>query len=240
VPSLFEARRRLPTSATALRRAGNQTRALQSSQGRRPRSPSFSSTRHAASLAGAVTRGEPRDVRPCEPQCWFLSVARVCPTVMLARTPHLRRLAPTERSEDRRARVEGPSEGRVPWAHATISRACVGCVRFVAHADGVPLLGVLRTSAVIGALDARGGYPEQPADRPRPSFRRRPAKGAAFQKTRMPFTATTREGIIMREGIAPSGLRAGSPAHAAHTVAPGGVSVLDGHCEVTVRSPADP
>jgi hypothetical protein len=180
-----------------LRRAGNQTRALQSSLGRRPRSPSFSSTCHAASLAGAVTRGEPRYVRPCEPQCWFLSVARVCPTVMLARTPHLRGLR-LEHSEDRRARVEGPSEGRVPWAHATISRACVGCVRFVAHADGVPLLGVLRTSAVIGARSVPGGYPRQSADRPRPSFRRRPAKGAAFQKTRMPFTATTREGISAR------------------------------------------
>jgi len=113
------------------------------------------------------------------------------------------RLAPAEHSEDRRARVEGPSEGRVPWAHATISRACVGCVRFVAHADGVPLLGVLRTSAVIGARSALGGYPRQSADRPRPSFRRRPAKGAAFQKTRMPFTATTREGIRCAEGSLP-------------------------------------
>jgi hypothetical protein len=36
-------------------------------------------------------------------------------------------------------------------------------------------------------------------------------------------------------------LRAGSLAHAAHTLFPGlGTSVFDGHCEVTVRSPADP
>jgi len=62
------------------------------------------------------------------------------------------KLSLAEHSEDQRARVEGPSEGRVPCALATISRACDGCVRFVAHADGVPLLGVLRTSAVIGAL----------------------------------------------------------------------------------------
>jgi hypothetical protein len=53
-------------------------------------------------------------------------------------------------------------------------------------------------------------------DRPRPSFGRRPAKSAAFQKTRMPSTATTREGVI-RGGIAPSGPHAGSLAHAAHT-----------------------
>jgi hypothetical protein len=80
----------------------------------------------------------------------------------------------------------------------------------------------------------------QLTDRPRPSFQRRPAKGAAFQKTRMPFTITPREGIRLREGIAPSGLRAGSPAHAAHTWSPAGTVLLIGHCEVTVRSPADP
>jgi len=75
-----------------LRRAGNQTRALGSSQGRRPRSPSFSSTCHALSLAGAVTRGEPRYVRPLKPRCRFFPLARVCPTAMLLRTPHLRGL----------------------------------------------------------------------------------------------------------------------------------------------------
>jgi hypothetical protein len=32
------------------------------------------------------------------------------------------------------------------------------CIRFVAHADDVPLLGVLRTSAVIGASACSGGY----------------------------------------------------------------------------------
>jgi hypothetical protein len=43
--------------------------------------------------------------------------------------------------------------------------------------------------------------------------------------------------MFPREGIAPSGLRAGSPAHAAHTLPPGGDSVLDwalrGHGAVT-------
>jgi len=43
--------------------------------------------------------------------------------------------------------------------------------------------------------------------------------------------------LVSREGIAPFGPRAGSLAHAAHTSTPGGDSVLDGHCEVTVRSP---
>ena len=64
-----------------------------------------------------------------------------------------------------------------------------------------------------------GGYPWQRADRPRSSFRRRPAKSAAFRKTGMPSTVTTREGIC-RGRIAPSGLRASSLAHAAHTSSP--------------------
>jgi hypothetical protein len=57
-------------------------------------------------------------------------------------------------SEDRRARVEGPSEGRVLERDATV-RASVECRRFVAHANDVPLLGALRTSAVIGARRSR-------------------------------------------------------------------------------------
>jgi hypothetical protein len=44
LPSLFEVRRRLMTSATAYRRAGNQTWALISSLGRWPRPSSFSYT----------------------------------------------------------------------------------------------------------------------------------------------------------------------------------------------------
>jgi hypothetical protein len=81
----------------------------------------------------------------------------------------------------------------------------------------VPLLGDLRTSAVAGELARNGGDHHVLADRPRPPFQRSSAKSAAFQKTGMPFTVTTREGIFFREGIAPSGLRAGSLAHAAHT-----------------------
>jgi hypothetical protein len=105
--------------------------------------------------------------------------------------------------------------------------------------DGVPLLGVLRTSAVIGAAPVAGGYPRQKPDRPRPPFRRHPAKSTAIQETRMPFTVTPREGVC-RGGMAPSGLRAGSLAHAAHTSPPAGPCFLIGHCKVTVRSPADP
>jgi hypothetical protein len=42
--------------------------------------------------------------------------------------------------------------------------------------------------------------------------------------------------MLSRGGIAPSGLRAGSLAHAAHIARKD--DAFDGHCKVTVRSPA--
>jgi hypothetical protein len=81
----------------------------------------------------AVTCDEPRSVRSCRPQCWFLPVPRVCPTVMPTRTPH----HPTCAECVVRIDGHGPKD-RVKdassLAHATISRACVECIRFVAHA----------------------------------------------------------------------------------------------------------
>jgi hypothetical protein len=124
-----------------------------------------------------------------------------------------------EHSEDQRARASGPSEGRVPWRLR----------RFLVPASGACALSRMLTSfpssapfghPLSSARCCRGRSPRPRTDRPRPSFRQRPAKSAAFQTTRMPFTATTREGVS-REGIAPSGLRAGSLAHAAHTFSPG-------------------
>jgi hypothetical protein len=43
-------------------------------------------------LTPRVMRGEPRSVHSSRPQCWFLSLARACPTVMPNRVPHLRDL----------------------------------------------------------------------------------------------------------------------------------------------------
>jgi hypothetical protein len=82
-----------------------------------------------------------------------------------------------------------------PESHATISRACVGCIRFVAHADDVPLLGDLLDIRCHRRVICSGGCRYRMTDRPRPSFRQHPAKGTAFQKIRMPFTVTTHEGI---------------------------------------------
>jgi len=131
LPSLFEARRRLLISATALRRASNQTRTLLDPRrdGGLDLLPVLTS--HALSLAEAVTRGEPRYVRPYQPQCWFLPTCAGLPNRDADSNAPPPRLSSAEHSEDQRARVEGPSEGRVPCSLATISRACDGCMRFV-------------------------------------------------------------------------------------------------------------
>jgi len=122
------------------------------SQGRRPRPPSFS---YESRLLPCGS-GDPRRaaLRPSVPTP--VMVPLTCVSLPIrdadADAPPPR-VSPAEHSEDWRARVEGPSEGRVPCSPATISRACDGCMHFVAHADGVPLLGDLRTSAVIGAVE---------------------------------------------------------------------------------------
>jgi hypothetical protein len=196
-----------------------------SSQGRRPRSPPFSSSCHAASRS--PFRGESGDTRraalrpsaetpvPVPPACAGLpdrDASSNAPPPKLAPRSIVR--IDVHGSKDR-------AKDAVPFAHATISRACAGCMRLVAHADGVPLLGDLRTSAVTGLAPAAGRYPPRTPRPSRPPFRRRPAKSAAFPETGMSFTVTPREGsCVTRGGIAPSGLRAGSPAHAAHTLSP--------------------
>jgi hypothetical protein len=187
MPSLFETCRRLPTSATAFTTCGQPNPgSLRSSQGRRPRSPSFSSAGHAASLAGAVTRGEPRYVRWRRPQCWFLSLARACPTVMSLPPPHLRGLR-------RRSIVRIDVHGSEDRAKDASPGACddLSCLRRVhAHRSRMPT--AFPSSASSGhplssaRLMPREDYPRPESDRPRPSFRRRPAKSAAFQKTGMP------------------------------------------------------
>jgi hypothetical protein len=90
MPSLFETLRRLPTSATAFYDVRATKPGLFRILAGTETSISFLfSTCHALSLAGAVTRGEPRYVRWQRPQCWFLSLARACPTVMPPSPPHL-------------------------------------------------------------------------------------------------------------------------------------------------------
>jgi len=63
---------------------------------------------------------------------------------MPPRTPHHRRIAPQVRSEDRQARVEGPSEGRVPMIRMRRSLVrAMGAYALWRMPDDVPLLGDL-------------------------------------------------------------------------------------------------
>jgi len=120
-------------------------------------------------------------------------------------------LTSTGRRTERRTR---------PDPHATVSRACVRRLRLELRRQTA-----FPSSATFGhpLSPARAGNEEEASptetSRPRPSFRQRPAKRAAFQKTGMPLSVTTREGIE-RGRFNPSGLRAGSLAHAAHTFSP--------------------
>jgi hypothetical protein len=113
LPSLFEARCRLQTSATETRRASKPTGTLDPRRdGDLDLLPFLAVPRPLPCGSGDTRRAALRP--PARPQCWFFPLAWVCPTVMPERSPHHEDAcgAPVC-SEDRRARVEGPSEGRV-------------------------------------------------------------------------------------------------------------------------------
>jgi len=138
-----------------------------------------------------VARGEPRYVRFCRSRCWFGLVTQVCPAAIPSVAPHHRRVAPSVHSEDQRARVEGPSEGRVP----------IRMQRCPVPASGSYAYGGVRRRRSPPGLPSdirchrRARYPRRKplvpiTSRPRPSFQRHTAKRAAFQKTGMPVAAT--------------------------------------------------
>ena len=133
LPSLFEVRRRLPTSATAITTCGQPN----------PDSSILAGTEASTSfLFFAASR-----CLPCESgEAWraALRPSTRAPVLVPPSYPGLPNrdafedapppgLSPAEHSEDRRARVEGPSEGRVPSSLATISRARAGCIRLEAR-----------------------------------------------------------------------------------------------------------
>jgi hypothetical protein len=122
--------------------------------------------------------------------------------------------------------------------------------------DGVPCLRPVPTLRSVGRRRSpprlpsdirchrRARYPRRKplapiTSRPRPPFQRRTAKHATFQKTGMPFAATTHEGELRGE-ISLSGLRAGSLAHAAHTFSPGWGECFVGHCKCHGAVTRDP
>jgi hypothetical protein len=109
---------------------------------------------------------------------------------MSRRARHRGRLAPPPCSGDRRARVSGPSEGRVPDREVQIA------LRWV-HAPLTRMLTAFPSSAPRGhplspARSKKGEEtPFDGSDRPRPPFRRHPAKGGAILKTEVPSTAAS-------------------------------------------------
>jgi len=97
--------------------------------------------------------------------------------------------------------------------HATITRACDGCIRLGRMRDRVPLLGVLRTSAVIGASTPAGGTHER--DGPtEASFPTPPREELRLPEDRDAFH---RRDARDRRGRRSLTTRAGSPTHAART-----------------------
>jgi len=140
-------------------------------------------------------------------------------------------------SEDRRARVEGPSEGRVCRAHATISRACVGCMSFVAHARRrspprrPPDIRCHRRAGHNGRMPAtarRTDLGPRSDDAPR---REPPSRRPGCHRPSRHVRESSRKDCSLR----PS--RRLSRSRRPH-VFPRGKGALEGHCKVTVRSPA--
>jgi hypothetical protein len=198
-------------------------------------------TCHALSLAGAVTRGEPRYVRWRRPQCWFFPLARVCPTVMPPSPPHLRSLR-------LRSIVRIDVHGSKDRAKDASPGACddVSCLRRVhAHRSRMPT--AFPSSASFGhplssaRLASREDARETSRTDQGPRSDDAPRRAPPSRRPGCLSPSRHVEEVVPREGIAPSGLHAGSLAHAAHTFPPVTRAVfLIGHCKVTVRSPADP
>jgi hypothetical protein len=143
-------------------------------------------------------------------------------------------------SEDQRARVEGPSEGRVSRTHATISRACVGCIRFVAHARrrSPPW----RPSGIRchRRVTRHGRIPAAP-DGPTKTF----VPASPREERCLPEDQDVFHHHVTRRSRYAKGLLPPAFAPALSltppTRSPQGVEcVVDGHCKVTVRSPAGP
>ena len=98
-----------------LRRAGNQTNDSHVPRGDDGLDHLPFLTHRAISLARAVMSGEPRDVRFENPGAGSSHLRRFAQPRCSQQRPAIASFTRTMHSEDQRARVEGPSEGRVPW-----------------------------------------------------------------------------------------------------------------------------
>jgi hypothetical protein len=143
-----------------------------------------------------VTCGEPRIARSTLTPVLVPPACAGFPNRDIELSRHLFELALWSLVAIDETRVLEPSEGRVPWCSDLNDRVRVLGLRtlttFPSSAfEGHPL--------VVGAGFVRGGDPCEETDRPRSSFRRRPAKDFAIPKFWVPFTVAM--GVL--RGLAP-------------------------------------
>jgi hypothetical protein len=211
-----------------------------SSQGRRPRPPSFSDVARSLPCGSGDTRRAA--LHPSvQPQCWFLPLAWVCPTVMPIRTPH----HSTDCSAGCIVRID--RHGSKDRAKDASLSACddLSCLR--------------RVHALCGACRRRSP-PRRPSDirchRRAVLQRRIPLQVDGPTEALVPTTPReerrlpedqdafhrhdTRRNLESRRDCSLRPSRRLSRSRRPHVVPRLGRVLLIGHCKVTVRSPAGP
>lgn len=241
---LFEARRRLSTSATKHDvRARPSSERSSPDEGRNllPALATALTANHAVRIRrGSVKRprgashAHPRDARPVAD---FPRLRGVSTTIRPPRRlcyASLREVTPTTDGKGRETE-QGCHQDPLIRRAARRYIACVAwpaCVSFSERlllrdeqAVGVPLLSYSRTPLVTGAfgdgpgetpspLDSLRAFARKKTDRSRFSFQDHPAKDELFQRTRVPFTVTRPTAAK----ITPRGHAVRPPSHAAHTL----------------------
>jgi hypothetical protein len=224
--SLFETCRRLPTSATALRRASTD-----------PSSRILAGTEAATSFLFS------RATLPSLRKRWSARRAARRPIfrIPVPVPPASRRFARPRYPIDRatfvglhrrsvvtidvhgsldRAKDASPIDDEPRWPRD-------GCMHLMVHADDVPLLSAQRTPAVAGAIAGR--EETLPTDRTDQDLRSgaAPRRVTSSRKAWVPSTVATRE----RERIAPPASASASRSRRPHVFPGLGRHALDGHCK---------
>jgi hypothetical protein len=116
--------------------------------------------------------------------------------------------------------------------------ASIECIRFVAHADDVPLLGTLWASGVIGVVPFAGGYPR----RARTDLGLRsdddPRRAPPSRKPGCLSPPRHAKELLSRRDCSLRPSRRLSRSRRPHFVPRVGDSALIGHCKARLRSPA--
>jgi len=223
--SLFEARYRLPTSATTTTYE-HSARALVSSQGRRPRPSSFSyasrTTSPCSRLPATLKSGDARRAAHASDRsdlgASFLSLSRVCPTAIPNRPCHVSGVTCTGLWTERRT---CPRHGD---ALVSVSSACAWRTLTT-----FPSCGFQRTPAVAGAPVHRGrDLLRASTDRPRTTFLRHPAKAAGIPRIWVPSTVAPRN---PRKNCSFPVPRRPPRSRRPHITPSLGTSALEGHCK---------